>query len=135
MSWTPSYILYNSSGTGQIYTFDYVTQDNSPQDPFDFVEIYGLRGVGSIIIPGSTKAWNLRLNFVLCGDDYQDVIAKMDAIESTIVKNTPYVLKIDRTPTTTKDYNVKRVQPITWQASRRTRVQKGAVIFRVNSWA
>lgn len=135
MSWTPSYILYNSSGTGQIYTFPNVQSDNSPQDPFDYVEIDGLRGQGSIIIPGSEMSWDLELRFILCGTDYQDLISKIDTLESTIIKNTPYILKIDRTESTTKDYKVKRLQSFNFDTSFRTSIQRVTAIFRVNSWA
>lgn len=134
MSWTPSYILYNSSGTGQIYTFPKVQVDNSPQDPTDYVEIDGLRGQGSIIIPGSNEAWDLILDFVLCGTDYQDIRAQMDALEATIVKNTKYILKIDLTPSTTKDYKVKRLETFIFEPGLRRKVQRVRCILRVDSW-
>ena len=135
MSWTPEYKLYDSTGTGLIYTFPNVQRDNSPQDPFEYVEINSLRGQGSIIIPGSDdEPWDLELGFVLCGTDYQDLIAKIDALETTIVKNTAYVLKIDRTPSTTKNYNVKRVEPFIFDTSRRTSIQRVTCILRINSW-
>lgn len=135
MSWTPSYILYNSTGTGQIYTFTYVQGDNSPQDPSSFVELNSFRGQGSVIIPGGDpESWDLQLDFILKGADYEAVIALMDALETTIVKNTPYVLKIDRTSSTTKNYKVKRLLPFIFEEGRRTSIQRVTVILRVNSW-
>ena len=62
--------------------------------------------MGSIIIPGSTEAWNLNLNFILQSDDYEELISSMDSLESTIVMHTNYVLKIDRTSSSTKDYKI-----------------------------
>jgi hypothetical protein len=134
MTWHPSYNLYASNGSSLVYTFNYITNDNSPQDPLKQTEISGIRGIGSIIIAGSQSAWDLNLEFVLVGTDYQDLISKMDSLESTIALNTDYVLKIDRTPSTTKDYNVKRIVPIQWQQSKRTTLQRGNIIFRVYSW-
>jgi len=136
MSFVPSYVLWNSTGTAIIYTIPLVHRDTSPQDPFKFVELESLRGQGSIIIPGSTNApWDLELDFYLQGSDYEDLIAKIDGMESTIVKNTKYVWKIGRTASTTKDYKVKRLVPILWDTnSKRTRFQRGTIILRVNSW-
>ena len=134
MSWFPKYNLYASNGSSLIYPFQYILSDNSPQDSLRFTEITGFRGQGSIIIPGSTQPWDLQLTFFLRNADYASLIAAMDSIESTIVLGTPYVLKIDRTISTTKDYNVKRLTPIIWEDTKRVRYQKGTIQFRVNSW-
>jgi hypothetical protein len=129
------YRLYASNGSTLIYTFPYVQEDNSPQDPKDYVEISGLRGTGSVIIPGSTQAWDLTLGFILTAADYEALIALMDALETTIVMHTAYVLKIDRTSGgSTKDYNVKRLQPIQFNTGFRTDWQDVKITLRVNSW-
>jgi len=128
------YKLYDSTGVSLIYTFPNVQSDNSPQDPKDYVEIEGLRGTGSIIIPGSTQAWDLILNFVLFEDDYEALIAAMDNLESTIVINTQYVLKIDRTLSTTKNYNVRRLKPFNFIEGFRTDYQEVICTLRANSW-
>ena len=137
MSFVPSYVLSNESETAIIYTIPIVYRDNSPQDPFNYVEHISLRGQGSIIVPGSDKAsWDLTLNFILQGNDYEDLISKMDTMESTIAKNTRYVLKIGRTSSTTKDYNVKRLTSISWdETSRRIKFIRGKITLRVNSWS
>jgi hypothetical protein len=134
MTWYPHFKLYASNGSTLVYTFNFIQNENGPQDPFNNTEITGFRGQGSLIIPGSLSAWDLTLDFCLVGTDYQDLISKMDSLESTIVANTPYILKIDRTPSTTKDYNVKRIVPIQWQSSYRLKLQKGIITLRVNSW-
>lgn len=133
MTWYPKYRLYASDGTTPVYTFNYITNDNGPQDPFKQTEISGIRGIGSIIIPGSSSSWDLNLEFILIGINYQDLISKMDSLESTIAPNVNYILKVDRTPSTTKDFNVKRIVPIQWQQSKRTNSQKGNIIFKVNA--
>ena len=134
MPWYPKYNLYAANGSTLVYAFQYILSDNSPQDSLRFTEITGFRGQGSIIIPGSTQPWDLQLTFFLRNADYASLIAAMDSIESTIVLGTPYVLKIDRTISTTKDYNVKRLTPIIWEDTKRVRYQKGTIQFRVNSW-
>ena len=132
--WYPKYKLYASNGSTLVYAFDYILSDNSPQDSLRYTEITGFRGQGSIIIGGSTQPWDMNLRFFLQAADYAALIVKMDTVESTIVMNTPYVLKIDRTISTTKDYNVKRIAPISWEDTQRVRYQKGNILFRVASW-
>lgn len=133
-TFTPSYKLYASDGLTLIYMFNFITEDNSPQDPYHFSEIVGSRGQGSIIVPGSVAPWDLTLTFFLQGANYQTLIALIDSLQSTISFNTPFVLKIDRTPLITQNYNVKRIMPIKWDASQRFYTQKGTLTFRVNSW-
>jgi len=130
------YKLYQSNGTTPVYTFTYVQTDNSPQDPMDYVELSSLRGIGSVIIGGSTQAWDLRLGFILLAADYAALISAMDSLETTIVKNTPYVLKIHRTAGggTTKSYNVKRLLPFEFVPDFRTDYQAVVATFRVNTW-
>lgn len=135
MAFYPKYKLYASDGLTLVYTFNYITAENGPSDPIRYTEISGIRGQGSLIVPGSSSSWDLELDFYLCAANYEAVIAAMDSLESTIVMNTKYVLKIGRTLSTTKDYNVKRIVPIRWDTnSRRIRSQKGTITFRVNAW-
>jgi len=134
MAWIPSYKLYASDGVTLVYTFDAVTRDNSPKDAKKGYEIEGFRGEGSVHVSGSEASWNLILDFYLQGDGYQALIAKMDTILSTIQTDTKYVLKIDRTPSTTQNYNVMRKQSIEWTDTKRIKFQKGTITFRVNTW-
>jgi len=134
MAWTPKYMLYQYDGLTPVCQIANVVEDNGPQDPIRFTEISGSRGQGSIIVQGANAAWDLKLGFWLIGKNYQDLIAQLDSLQSSIVPNTPYVLKIDRTPTTSVSYNVKRVTPIAWDMSSRFYSQKGTILFRVNSW-
>ncbi len=135
MAIVPTYVVWNETESAEIYTISFVQTDNSPQDPGKFVELNSFRGQGSIVVDGGNAApWDLILDFVLQGTDYEDLIAKMDAVENTILKNTKYVLKIDRTSSTTKDYKIKRIESISWREDRRTTIQHGTIIFKVNSW-
>lgn len=135
MAIVPTYVIWNSTETGIIYTIPFVQSDNSPQDPGKFVELNSFRGQGNIIVAGGNSApWDLVLDFVIQGTDYENLIAKMDTMESSIAKNTKYVIKIGRTSTTTKDYNVKRIDPIVWGEDRRTTIQHGTITLKVNAW-
>lgn len=134
MAWVPSYKLYEDDGLTLVYTFDFITEDNSPQDPEKGFEVEGIRGQGSIHVDGSEASWDLSLRFHLSASDYQVLIAKMDTLQNTIQMNTKYVLKIDRTPSTTQTYNVMRKQSISWDAGKRVKYQQGIITFRSSAW-
>ena len=137
----PRFRLYNSAGSVLIYEFDNVVDwGNSPfEDPITFAEHISLRGQGSIISDGADQAWDLELNFLLIADDYEALVAIMNALPTTIAKNTNYILKVDLTSSTTKDLKVKRLTPIRFPSG--TRKQKvttfadGFIALRVGTWA
>jgi len=137
----PRFILYASNGTTPVYEFEYVLDygDGIYQDPITFAKHNSLRGQGSIISEGSAEDWELPLEFYLKGDDYEDLIAKQSTIQTTILKNTKYVLKVDLTPTTTKALKVKRLSPIrfpiTNQKNKVVTSQRGFITFLVDAWA
>ena len=134
----PHFILYEADGSTPVYEFQFVTDINDFQDPSDFIEHTSLRGQGSIIVEGSDQPWDLSLTFIIKGTDYADLVDQMDSIQSTIAKFTRYILKIDITPSSTKDYYVQRLQSIQFpltNSKKRVDIQTVQVIFRVNSWA
>lgn len=133
MTWVPSYKLYQNDGLTLVYTFDAITQDNSPKDPKKGYDVEGIRGEGLIHVGGAKASWDLILRFHLSASDYEALIAKMDTLKDTILEDTKYVLKIDRTSSTTQNYNVI-LRSIEWDAGRRTKYQKGTIIFSVNAW-
>jgi hypothetical protein len=129
------YILYASDGVTPVYTFTYVQDDTHFPDPKDFVEITSLRGVGSIIIPGSTQAFDINIKFKINGIDYEDLMSKLDSMKSSIVMQTRYILKIDRTPTSTVDFNVMRLQSFTIASDDfRTGWADVECVLRANTW-
>ena len=133
----PTYVLWNSTETATIYTFPHVWFDSSVgRNPKVFNEITGLRGQGSVIIPGSTAApFDLELRFRLRAANYQALMVLIDALDTTIVQNTAYVLKIGRSVSTTKDFNVKRIQDFTKiDDDNLTRWADISCILRGNSW-
>ena len=137
----PIFRLYNSAGTVLIYEFDNVVDwNNSPfEDPSTFVEHTSLRGQGSIISDGADEAWDFELNFLLINNDYEALVAIMNALPTTIEKNTNYILKIDLTDSTTKDLKVKRLKTIKFPSGTRKKkvvtFADGFITLRVGTWA
>ena len=136
--YVPNYVLWNSTATGIIYTFPNVFFDSSiGQNPKNFIEVTGLRGQGSIIIPGSTQdPFDLELRFRLRAANHQALMVLIDALDTTIVQNTSYVLKIGRSVSTTKDYNVKRLQSFSKvDDANLLTFTDISIILRANCWA
>lgn len=135
----PRYRLYESDGTTLVYEFVYVLDDNGVfSDPQDSVEIGGLRGQGSIIIPGSQEPFDITLTFLLKGTDYADLVSQMASVISSIDQFTRYVLKVDISLSTTQDYNVQRIKTIQWPLDfnqKRVNLQKGIITFRSETWS
>jgi hypothetical protein len=134
MAWTPKFRLYASNGSSLIYTFPVVQFTNAPHSNKKTVFIEGLRGIGGIVIEGAEEAWDLEIRFILLDDNYEDLTTKIEAVENTILTNTRYYLKIDKTSTTYFEYKVKRITPIEYTESLRTDYQEVRITFRVNSW-
>lgn len=134
----PRFRLYENDGTTLVYEFEKVTEINDFQDPKTFSEHISLRGQGSIISEGSQAPWDLNLTFVLIDSDYENLVAQIDALLTTMEFDTQYVLKVDLTTSTTKDYKVKRLQSFTFplvNAMKRVTYQTVNSVWRVNSWA
>jgi len=139
MAITKPYIkLYDSTGVVLQYTFKYVQSINAPQTPRRTVEITGQRGKGSLIIDGGQDVWDLIISgkFIIedADEGYEDLTADIDAMESAIQLNTPYIIRIDKTAVTYYEYNVKRIEPIEYPESLRIDSQEYICRLRVNCW-
>jgi len=134
MSWHPTFKLYNSTDTSLIYFIENVITINYPQDNPSSVQLTNLRSSKGIVIPGGLKPWELTLRGILTGTDYTDLQAKIDAMKTAIVYNTPYILKIDISQIATNDINVMRVSPIIFEEGRRTKVQYFNITLLANAW-
>ena len=136
----PRFKLFDSTGVSLVYEFDNVLNwgDSPFLDPTSYIEHTGLRGQGSIITAGSIEAWDFELEFYLSADDYEALVALMQAVSSTIVFNTKYILKIDLTEAgSTKNLKVKRLEPVRFPITTQRKVvksQRGFITFRVDSW-
>lgn len=138
----PRFLLYEEDGTTLVYEFDAVT-DWSPdplQDPERTVIHESLRGQGGIVIPGSSSPWDFTLTFRLSDDSYEGLFTKMESAKNTILFNTKYILKIDKTIAgATIDLKVKRLSPINYPITNdRSKVvtsQQGIITFKINVWS
>lgn len=127
--------LYNSDGLTFNYRFLCVYDANYPHTEKQIIEHTNVRGKGSITIDGGESPWDLTLRGVITGTDYEDLTTKIDAMETAIVLNTPYVLKINKTVSTYYSYNVKRITPIEWESSNlRNNYIEYVCTLRVSSW-
>lgn len=137
MAWVPSFKLYQSNGSTLVYTFPLVQNVNDDDQPYDSVVIDGLRGVGSVVIPGSKKSFDLQLDFVILAADYTACMSAYNALDALIVPFTPYVLKIDQSTILTKNFNVKRIGALRINNTadgRRVKILKCSINFLANAW-
>jgi hypothetical protein len=133
--WIPTFKLYASNGTSLIYTFEHVQNIVGwPSDQPSNIEITNLRSQGSINIPGGQKSYDITLQGIFCETDYTSLTTKLFALKTTILSNTNYILKLDKSETTTDDIHVTRIVPITFEDSYRLNFQKYTVIFKALSW-
>jgi hypothetical protein len=134
MSFIPSFKLYASNGSTPVYTFAYVINTNWPKDNPSSILLTNNRSVGSIVIPSGNKSWDLQIDGILLGTNYADLYGKKTSILSTIVANTRYVLKIDKTISTTDDFKVMRLSEIIWGDTNTTTYQYYTINFTTDTW-
>lgn len=114
-SWVPGFRLYDETGLTLLFTFTAVQDTNIPQNPEDTVTITNFRSSGAVVIGGGNKPFEGFLKFWLFSDTvYSGVITDIDSMYSVITVNTPFVLQIDKTPSTYYSYNVKRLVDFDW---------------------
>jgi hypothetical protein len=130
----PHFKLYASNGTTLLYTFLCVQATNIPQTTIKKTVIEGIRGIGGIVIGGSESSWNIIIKGIIIDINYDNITTKIDAMESALQLNTPYILVFDKTISTSYQYNVKRIEPITYADSLRTSGQEYTVTLLANSW-
>lgn len=135
MTWHPRFRLYASDGTTPVYEFEYVQNlpDWQTDNPSN-IEITNLRSQGSINIPGGDKSADLTIQGILVAADYDALTALVFSLSAAVVANTNYILKLDKTPSTTESIRVKRVVGIRWEESKRLTTIKYAVTFKTLSW-
>ena len=135
MAFVPQFKIYDNTGLNLIWTFEKIQLTNSPQDPQANVIHKITRGKGAIVIDGGQEAWELEIEGILGANDYEALVVKMDAMTSAIVKFTPYILKIDKTVSTTYEHKVKRILPIQWgETNYRNDYIFYRIILLVHSW-
>ena len=135
MTWHPRFRLYAADGTTPVYEFEYVQNlpDWQTDNPSN-IEITNLRSQGSINIPGGDKSANFTVQGILIAANYEALTTAVFALTAAVVANTNFILKIDKSPSTTDSIRVKRVVGIKWEESKRTTMQKYTVTFKTLSW-
>lgn len=131
--------LYDLNELELIITFPVVFESNFPINEKKTIEHENVRGKGSIIVDGGEAASDLYLKGVITGEDYDDLIEKINNMEDKVQFNVPYVLKIESSSASSginePSYHVKRKDKIEWQSnSLRTNFVEYTIIFRTNSW-
>lgn len=114
MTWVPKFTLWSSDGLTLLYTFVAVQDTNLPQTPTDNVVITNFRSAGAIVIGGGLKPFEANISFWLTGGSYEEVIGLIDTLVTTIPTNTPFLLRVDKTPSTYYQYPIKRIQEFEW---------------------
>jgi len=135
MTWHPRFRLYAADGTTPVYEFEYVQNlpDWQTDNPTN-IEITNLRSQGSINIPGGDKSADLTIQGILIAANYEALTTAVFALTAAIVANTNYVLKIDKSPSSSESIRVKRVVGIKWDESKRTTMIKYVCTFKTLSW-
>jgi hypothetical protein len=135
MTWHPRFRLYAADGTTPVYEFEYVQNlpDWQTDNPSN-IEITNLRSQGSINIPGGDKSADLNLQGILIAANYEALTTAVFALTAAVVANTNFILKIDKSPSTTDTIRVRRVVGIKWEESKRLTMIKYTVTFKTLSW-
>jgi len=139
MSFVPRFTLRDSTNSTELYVFSAVQNTNLPQTPRETVAISNLRAKGSVVIDGGIKSFDAIIEFVLWDNsgDYTAIIDLIDTLEATIPVNTPFYLRMDKGPSSSYDYRVKRLIPFTYtdvQTDMRNYRQKVTASFSCFSW-
>ena len=139
MAFVPGFRIYNSAGDTLLYTFPAVNYTNIPQSTESVVKTSNHRGKGSLIVEGGDASWVAEIRFTLLGDDYEAITVLIEALESAIEFNTPYLLRVDKTAGSYYNqanggYKIKRIEPFLYEEGLRNWKQVVLARFEVNSW-
>ncbi len=130
----PHLKIYESDGITLVYTVPVLQYINIPQSIKKNYLVESIRGVGGIVIPGSDSTWDLVARFFIMDEDYEQIAAKIEALEDAIILHTPYVAKFEKSPEESYSYNVKRIEPIGYPESLRVNEQEVMLLLKVNTW-
>lgn len=136
MSFIPKFQLYKADGTTLQYTIANVMSTNWPQEGEPkFIEHSNLRSNGSIIIPGGKSSWDLIINACLVATDYTSLTTAKFNLQSKIVVNTRYVLRIDKSISAYDTLKVMRLAEIDWDRTNTRTYQMYNLILKVGCWS
>jgi len=114
MSFVPTAKIYQTNGITLVYNIGNMLNvvgwpDN---DNPDSVFLTNLRSQGEISIPGGDQSYPIVITGRLTAANYTALITAWNALQDTIVSNTAYYLKIDKSVSTTDSLKVKRLNTI-----------------------
>jgi hypothetical protein len=138
MAFVPHIYLYDSTGVNLLYIFNAVQDTDLFQDiPHKIIVHKGTRGKGAITTDGGEDEQDVFIKGIWIEKDYEVIQEKIEEMKSTIVVNTPYILKYDKSSTEQKELRVKRLEPVNFPVDSDTLMtsyQEYTVIFKINSW-
>lgn len=132
----PTFKIYDSSNTSLVYTFEYIIPPiiGWPSDNPASIEHTNLRSSGAITIPEGNNPYDIILNGVLIADNYTALTTQIFALRDTIVANTKYVLRLDKSVSTYDSINVMRKTPIVWNEEKRVNIQRYTIQLQALAW-
>jgi len=136
MSFVPRFKIYDSTGMSLLYTFPLVQDHNAPKSPKKSIPVTNFNASTEIILEGGNAPWDWIVEFLITGENYEEIEGALDSLNSTIEVHVPYILRIDKTISTYYEYKVKRLQE--FDISKSLRNGDGVVTvvgtFRVGAW-
>lgn len=139
MAWNPTIKIYNSDGITLVYTISDILvpidgwpNTNNPSS----IALSNNKSQGEIIIPKGNLAYDVTVRGKLSTGSYATLITAFSTLQSTIVANTNYYIKIDKSESTTDDLKGKRLQPIrVINTNNWVSWLYYEIVFRINTWS
>ena len=135
MAFVPTFKLYASDGVTLVYTFEHVMDTNWPQDNPSSIEYINTRSAGAITIPEGEKPYDIFFDGILTATDYSTLTVLIFALRDTVVANTRYVLKCEKSTGIFDSIKVMRKVKINLDKSRRINNQKYKITLSALAWA
>lgn len=111
MSFVPKAYVYNSDGVTLIYTIlDILAPIEgwpNAENPKN-VTYENIRSSGELSTSGGNGSFEIKIRGRLKEANYTDLIASWGILQSAVVANTAYILKLETSVSTTVSFNVKR---------------------------
>ena len=112
--YVPTHKIYDSTNTSLIYNIEDVVAREpalSIEVP-NFVEHANLRSGGSITVPGGNEPYNMVIRARLGAANYTALMTALQSLQSTILINTHYYLRIGLSVSTSDNIKIQRLSPI-----------------------
>ena len=120
------------------YDLPHVFHVSDPQEGMKATIIRGVRGDGSIVIPGGKRSQQIRIRGNLFEDDYKDLTTAMNEMRTKVTTNTSTLtLKHKEGVSWVVDwsYSVRRIDEIDFPESLRTELQQYEITFLVLAYS